>query len=226
MSRFDDLFAAALAQRGKEGLLRTSVPVAPAGPGAVLRQGARLLNFSANDYLGLAHHPALAAAAAEYAARLGTGAGASRLVCGTLEAHAAIEARMATLKQRQACMLLATGWQANAAVLAALLRGAGPDALLFSDELNHSSLVTGARLGGARKILFRHNNMAHLAEVLAAHAGAPGRRFIVTESVFSMDGDRSRPPMARFCMWTKPTPLVCWAPRAWGLRPGRAVLIW
>ena len=191
MSRMDALFAAELQRLAAAGLRRGTVAVAPAGPGLVRRDGQTLLNFSSNDYLGLSRHPALATRAAEYAARLGTGATASRLVCGTMEAHGAIEARLATMKGQEAAMLLATGWQANAAGLGALLRFAGPRSLVFADELNHSSLVHGARLGGVKPIRFRHNDMAHLAELLAAHAGNAARRFIVTESVFSMDGDRA-----------------------------------
>ena len=191
MSRMDALFAAELQRLAAAGLRRGTVAVAPAGPGLVRRDGQTLLNFSSNDYLGLSRHPALATRAAEYAARLGTGATASRLVCGTMEAHGAIEARLATMKGQEAAMLLATGWQANAAGLGALLRFAGPGSLVFADELNHSSLVHGARLGGVKPIRFRHNDMAHLADLLAAHAGNAARRFIVTESVFSMDGDRA-----------------------------------
>ena len=180
MTRFDALFDAELNRLAAAGLRRQ----------AVVRDG-RALNFSSNDYLGLSRHPMLAARAAEYGARLGTGAGASRLVCGTLEAHAAIEARVAAMKGHPAAMLLGTGWQANVAVLGALLRFAGPGVMLFADELNHSSLVHGARIAGVKPVRFRHNDTAHLAELLASHAGVPGRRFIVTESVFSMDGDRA-----------------------------------
>jgi 8-amino-7-oxononanoate synthase len=121
----------------------------------------------------------------------GSGAGASRLVCGTLPIHLALEAKLAALKGCEAAMLLASGWQANAAVLGALLRFAGPEAMLFSDELNHNSLLQGARLAGIRPIRFRHNDMDDLARHLAIAADRPGRRFIVTESVFSMDGDRA-----------------------------------
>ncbi len=191
MSRFDDLFGAALDRRKAGGLLRSLVAVAPADPGAVRRDGRVLLNFSSNDYLGLARHPALVARAAAFGARFGTGAGASRLVCGTLDAHLAIEARVAALKGQQAAMLLASGWQANAAVLGALLRFAGAGALLFADELNHSSLVAGGRMAGVKPVRFRHNDLGHLAELLRAHAGAAAKRFIVTESVFSMDGNRA-----------------------------------
>lgn len=191
MSRLDHTFTAELERLGKAGLRRSTTPVVPAGPAEVVRDGALLLNFSSNDYLGLSRHPLLAARAAEYAARLGTGSSASRLVCGTLEAHAAIEARLAALKGHEAAMLLASGWQANAAVLGALLRFAGPHAVLFADELNHSSLVHGARLGAVKPVRFRHNDMAHLEGLLAASAASQGQRFIVTESVFSMDGDRA-----------------------------------
>jgi 8-amino-7-oxononanoate synthase len=179
MSRFDALFVTELDRLTAAGLRR-----------AAAVRDARL-NFSSNDYLGLSRHPMLAARAAAYAARLGTGAGASRLVCGTLEAHAVIEARVAAMKGHAAAMLLGTGWQANVAVLGALLRFAGSDAKLFCDELNHSSLVHGARIAGVKPVRFRHNDMAHLAELLAAYETAPGRCFIATESVFSMDGDRA-----------------------------------
>jgi len=191
MSRLDPLFAAELQRLAATGLRRTLTSVRPAAAGAVIRDGQTLLNFSSNDYLGLARHPVLAERAANYAARLGTGSTASRLICGTLEAHAALETRIAELKGRAAAMILASGWQANASVLGALLRFAGPDAKLFADELNHSSLVHGARLGNVKPIRFRHNDLAHLADLLAQHANQPGQRFIVTESVFSMDGDRA-----------------------------------
>jgi 8-amino-7-oxononanoate synthase len=191
MSRFDPLFSAELDRLAGQGLRRSTVAVQPGGAGQVVRDGHLLLNFSSNDYLGLARHPALAARAAEYGARFGTGATASRLVCGTLEAHAGLEARVAALKGHETAMLLASGWQANAAVLGALLRFAGVGAILFADELNHSSLVHGARIAGVKPLRFRHNDLAHLAELLTAHPGAPGTRFIATESVFSMDGDRA-----------------------------------
>lgn len=193
MSRFDAVFTAALTARQAEGRARALRPVSPAGPGRVSTPDGALINFSSNDYLGLANHPALAARAADYAAAWGTGAGASRLICGTLPPHQAIEARIAALKGKPAALLMGTGWQANAGVLAALLRlagngpGAGPE--LFSDALNHNSLIAGARLAGVRPRIFRHNDLAHLAELLAVPP--TGRRFIVTESVFSMDGDRA-----------------------------------
>jgi 8-amino-7-oxononanoate synthase len=191
MSRFDHLFTAELDRLEAAGLRRSLVATRPDIAGSVIRDGRHLLNFSSNDYLGLSRHKHLAERAAEYSATLGTGAGASRLVCGTFEQHAAIEARIAALKGHGAAMLLASGWQTNAAVLGALLRFAGPDTKLFADELNHSSLVHGARLAGIKPIRFRHNDTRHLAALLEENENRPGRRFIVTESVFSMDGDRA-----------------------------------
>jgi 8-amino-7-oxononanoate synthase len=193
----DAAFTAELQRLAEAGLRRATITSAPAGPGRVRRDGRALLNFSSNDYLGLSRHPLLAERAADYGRAYGTGAAASRLVCGTLPPHAALEARIAALKGQEAAMLLATGWQANVAVLGALLRFAGRDTLLFADELNHSSLVHGARVAGVAPRRFPHNDMARLEQLLAESAQAPGRRFIVTESVFSMDGDRADLPRLR-----------------------------
>jgi 8-amino-7-oxononanoate synthase len=191
MSRFDALFQTELDRLAATGLRRTLTEFAPARPGHAALGGRELLNVSSNDYLGLSRHPALAERAAEYARAYGTGAGASRLVTGTTPAHAAIDRKLAGLKGKSAAMLLASGWQANAAVLGALLRAAGPDTKLFSDELNHNSLVQGARLAGIKPIRFPHNDMDDLARCLAEARDQPGRRFIVSETVFSMDGDRA-----------------------------------
>ena len=192
MSRFDTQFLAELDRLTHAGLARTLTDTSTSTPGHAERAGRSLLNFSSNDYLGLARHPALAARAAEYARLYGTGAGASRLICGTTPAHTALETRLAALKGTEAAMLLASGWQANTAVLAALLRVAGPTAQLFADELSHNSLIQGARLAAIRPTRFAHNDMNDLSAKLSA--APPGPRFIVTESVFSMDGDRADLP--------------------------------
>ncbi len=185
MARFDTAFSAALSALADANLLRGTRCV-PAG----------MLNVSSNDYLGLSRHPLLAQRAAAWGREYGTGAGASRLVTGTLEAHARVEAKIAAAKKTEAALLFASGWQANASVLASLLRFGKP-ALVFCDWLNHASLHHACRAAGVAQIRFRHNDMAHLAELLAAHEGAPGKRFIVTESVFSMDGDRADLPALR-----------------------------
>jgi len=188
MAALDTYLAAALERIDARHERRRLVPAQPGGDGRLVREGATLIDFSSNDYLGLARHPLLAERAAEWAGRLGSGSGASRLVTGTLEAHAAIEAKIAAFKGREAAQIFPTGWQLNAAVLAALLKAA-PDALLFTDRLIHASLHAGA--AGHRQIRFRHNDLGHLRELLAAYADRPGPRIIVTESVFSMDGDRA-----------------------------------
>ena len=186
MSRFDAIFGQALSGLSAQGL-RRATRACPAG----------LLNVSGNDYLGLSRHPLLTRRAQEWTALYGAGAGASRLVTGTLELHERVEQTLAALKGTEAALLFASGWQANASVLAALLRLPGPPALAFCDTLNHASLNHGCHAAGVARIKFRHNDMAHLAELLEAHATLPGRRFIVTESVFSMDGDQAPLPALR-----------------------------
>ena len=118
------------------------------------------------------------------------GSGASRLVRGTFEAHAAVEAKLAALKGTEAALLFASGWQANAAVLPALFAAGDAPAMVFADRLVHASLHHGCQAAGIRQIRFRHNDLGHLERLLAEHEGEPGRRFILTESVFSMDGDQ------------------------------------
>lgn len=193
MSRLDHLFASRLAALADLHRLRRLRPVSPCGPGKVRRDGAALVNLSSNDYLGLSVHPALVARGREWAEALGTGASASRLVCGTLEAHERIEAKVAAFKGAEAALIFASGFQANATVLPALLdrRTVGTEPLVFADALIHASLHHGLRAAGIRPLFFRHNELAHLEELLAAKAGEPGPRFIVTESVFSMDGDQA-----------------------------------
>jgi 8-amino-7-oxononanoate synthase len=184
MSRFDDAFLAASAELDAQGLWRR-LRVAPAG----------CLDFSSNDYLGLSRHKLLRQRAADWALAMGAGAGASRLVSGTLAQHARIEAKIAALKGTEAALLFASGWQANASVLSSLLRFGKP-AAVFADALIHASLHHACRTAGVRQISFRHNDMAHLEALLKNHP-AQGRRFIVTESVFSMDGDQADVPALR-----------------------------
>jgi 8-amino-7-oxononanoate synthase len=160
------------------------------GPGGRLRRDGRTyLDFSSNDYLGLSQHPLLIERGAEWAHRHGAGAGASRLVSGTTELHLAVEAKIAGFKQAEAALIFASGWQANAAVIPALLKAA-PGALLFTDRLVHASVHQGCAAAGARQIRFRHNDLDHLEQLLAERAEAEAPRIVITESLFSMDGDR------------------------------------
>lgn len=197
MSKLDTLFFSELARAETRQVRRRLRTAGAAAPGHLLLGGAPMLNFSSNDYLGLARHPLLVERAREWAGRHGAGAQASRLVCGNLDLHEQVEAKLARLKGTEAALLLASGWQANAAVLPALLRAAAGrgEVELYADKLNHASLHHGCQAAGVRQIRFRHNDLAHLESLLAARAANPAdkpvTRFIVTESVFSMDGDRT-----------------------------------
>jgi 8-amino-7-oxononanoate synthase len=142
----------------------------------------RLVSFASNDYLGLSRHPVLAAAACEAAERWGTGAGAARLVVGSRPVHDELEAALATWKGAEAALLFPTGYAANVGVLAAF---GGPDVRILSDELNHASIVDGCRLARADVAVYRHLDLDHLSALLSVG----GRSMVVTDSVFSMDGD-------------------------------------
>ncbi len=144
-----------------------------------------LLNFSSNDYLNLAQHPDVIAAAERALHAAGAGATASRLVSGTLPLHEELEARLARLKGYPAALLFGSGYLANLGILGALV---GRGDTVFADRLAHASLMDAALLSRAELCRFRHNDTQHLDELLQKHSGA-GRKLVVTESVFSMDGD-------------------------------------
>ena len=148
--------------------------------------GQRLINFASNDYLGLAADPRLAAAAAEACQSTGVGRGSSPLICGRSTIHAELERRLAEFEHAEAALLFPSGFAANAGVVPALAdRG---DAI-FADAKNHASLIDGCRLSRAETHVYRHNDASHLAELLAAHASNARRSLIVTDTLFSMDGD-------------------------------------
>lgn len=163
---------------------RLRVVQGPQGP-RVTVEGRALRLFCSNDYLGLANHPALIAAAKEAVDRHGYGTGASRLVSGTMEAHAALEGRLAGFLGTEGALVFPSGYAANVGVIPALV-GQG-DAVIL-DRLSHASVVDGARLSGARLLVYPHRDVERLREVLGRHAGFR-RRLIVTDGVFSVDGD-------------------------------------
>lgn len=184
-------YKAFLEARESAGLTRVLAPTAR-GESREIRVGGRgYLNFSDNDYLGLATDPRLARRAAEWAGRLGAGSAASRLVTGNLDVFAGLEEKTARFKGTEAALIMASGFQANAAVLEALLDrsvlGAGP--LVFADRLNHASMHFGCKAAGVRQLRYRHCDAGHLAGLLEQHADSDAPKFILTESVFSMDGD-------------------------------------
>jgi 8-amino-7-oxononanoate synthase len=146
--------------------------------------GRRVVSFASNDYLGLSNHPQVLAAAADGLARSGAGAGSSRLIVGSLRAHSDLEEVIADWTGTEAALVFASGYQANVGVIATL--GAG--ALIVSDELNHASIIDGARLARSEVAVYRHADLDHAADLLK---GAAGRALLVTDSVFSMDGDRA-----------------------------------
>jgi len=156
--------------------------------------GSTLLNFSANDYLGLANHPALKEAAIKAVEKFGAGAGAARLICGSLAPFHALEENLAAFKKTGAALTFSTGYAAAVGTITALL---GKDDVIILDKLVHASMVDAARLSGAKLRIFDHNDLDDLETILKwadkfAKAESGRRKaeiLIVTESIFSMDGD-------------------------------------
>ncbi|GBR50168.1 8-amino-7-oxononanoate synthase [Neokomagataea thailandica NBRC 106555] len=194
MTLFDPHFEAALHERNAQGTQRVLRAVTR-NHGTIQREGRTLVDVASNDYLRLADHPLLRSRSAEWAQRYGTSARASRLVTGTLDLHEAVEEKIAAFKKTNSALLFASGWQANAAVIPALCAlsqaQTGHKILAFTDRLNHASLHHGFAAAGIRQNRFAHNDLVHLEHLLERHADTPGLRMIVTESVFSMDGDRA-----------------------------------
>jgi 8-amino-7-oxononanoate synthase len=188
MPSLDEFARQKLSALEQAHLRRTLVPTGRSGDLWVERNGRRLLSFSCNDYLGLSQHPALKAAAIAAVERYGVGAGASRLVTGDHPLYAELEQRLARLKGTEAACVFGSGYLANAGI-APVLAGRGD--LILIDELAHSSLWTGARLSRAEVLSFRHNDAGHVADLLKQHRTHHPRALIVTEGVFSMDGDRA-----------------------------------
>ncbi len=191
MHDLDSRLNAAIADLTAQGRRRSLRGVEPLDGGRIRVGGRELVNFSSNDYLGLSRHPQVIERAREWAARWGAGSGASRLVTGHLDALSAVEEKIAAAKGVEAALVLASGWQCNVSALAALLDRSlwGAEPLVFADRLNHASLHMGCAVAGAKQNRFRHNDLSHLKDLLMRTAREPGPRIIVTESVFSMDGD-------------------------------------
>jgi glycine C-acetyltransferase/8-amino-7-oxononanoate synthase len=185
---------ARLDQLSQQGMLRSLRVVDGQGP-KVNIDGCQALLLCSNNYLGLAEHPALTEAMLVATRQYGTGSGASRLVSGTMPPHAALEERIAGFKGSAAALLFNSGYAANTGVLQGLL---GPDDVIFSDQLNHASIIDGCRLASARTVVYPHCDVGALAELMADEkAQRKGRWLIVTDGVFSMDGDKA--PLAELC---------------------------
>ncbi|MGA8730038.1 MAG: glycine C-acetyltransferase [Terracidiphilus sp.] len=148
--------------------------------------GREVINLASNNYLGLANHPKLIEAALAATRQLGVGSGAVRTIAGTMRIHMELEEKIARFKNVEACVVFQSGFAANAGTVSAIL---GKDDFILSDELNHASIIDGARLSRAKIKVFRHKDMAHCEELLQEVAGEPGHKLVITDGVFSMDGD-------------------------------------
>jgi len=148
--------------------------------------GREVINLASNNYLGLANHPKLKEAAIRAIEQLGAGTGAVRTITGTMAIHMELERRIAAFKNTEACVVFQSGFAANAGTVSAIL---GPEDHIISDELNHASIIDGCRLSKAKIHIFRHRDAAHAAEILEGLKDQPGRKLLITDGVFSMDGD-------------------------------------
>jgi glycine C-acetyltransferase/8-amino-7-oxononanoate synthase len=176
--------AARLDELREQGLFRRLRLVdGPQGP-RVLLDGRPVMLLCSNNYLGLADHPRVRQAAAEAAMRWGAGAGASRLISGNMKLHRSLEGRLAEFEQKESALLFGSGYLANTGVISAL---AGSGDVVYSDELNHASIIDGCRLSRAETFVYRHGDTEHLAWGMRARRGR--RSMIVTDGLFSMDGD-------------------------------------
>ncbi|MBV8478568.1 MAG: glycine C-acetyltransferase [Acidobacteria bacterium] len=148
--------------------------------------GKKVINLASNNYLGLTTHPKLREAALSATKKYGVGSGAVRTIAGTMKIHLELEERIAAFKNVEACVVFQSGFAANAGTVSAVL---GKDDFIISDELNHASIIDGARLSKAKILVFRHKDIAHAEEHLASVKDQPGRKLLISDGVFSMDGD-------------------------------------
>jgi glycine C-acetyltransferase len=148
--------------------------------------GKKVINLASNNYLGLTTHPKLREAALAATKKFGVGSGAVRTIAGTMRIHLELEEKIARFKKVEACVVFQSGFTANAGTVSAIL---GKEDFIISDELNHASIIDGARLSRAKILVFRHKDAAHAEEQLASVKDQPGKKLVITDGVFSMDGD-------------------------------------
>ena len=181
----DDFFQDAIKGLKKKGLYRELRTIEGEQDSSVVMDGKRVLMFSSNNYLGLANHPGLKKASIDAALGYGTGSGASRLISGNMEIHRALEEELALFKGADRALLFSSGYHANVGVISALT---GEGDLILSDEFNHASIIDGCRLSKAEVKVYKHVDMNSLEGKLRGSSGFR-RRLIITDSVFSMEGD-------------------------------------
>jgi glycine C-acetyltransferase len=148
--------------------------------------GKKVINLASNNYLGLCNHPKLEEAAIQAIKEHGVGSGAVRTIAGTMRIHVELEEKIARFKNVEACVVFQSGFTANAGTVSSIL---GKEDFILSDELNHASIIDGARLSKAKIKVFRHKDVAHCEELLKEVENDPGKKLIITDGVFSMDGD-------------------------------------
>jgi glycine C-acetyltransferase len=156
--------------------------------------GKRVINLASNNYLGLCNHPKLREAAIAATQKYGVGSGAVRTIAGTMRIHMELEEKIAAFKGVEACVVFQSGFAANAGTVSSIL---GKEDFILSDELNHASIIDGARLSKAKIKVFRHKDAAHAEELLKEIQSEPGRKLLITDGVFSMDGDIG--PVDKLC---------------------------
>ena len=156
--------------------------------------GKRVINLASNNYLGLCDHPKLREAAIDATQKYGVGSGAVRTIAGTMKIHLELEEKIAAFKGVEACVVFQSGFTANAGTVSSIL---GKEDFILSDELNHASIIDGARLSRAKVKVFRHKDVAHCEELLKEIQNEPGRKLVITDGVFSMDGDIG--PVDKLC---------------------------
>jgi 8-amino-7-oxononanoate synthase len=184
----DDIARRRLARLDGLNLRRTLAVTARTSPAVVERGGRRLISFCCNDYLDLSHHPDVCAAAKEAVDRWGAGAGASRLVTGNHPLYRDLEERLCRIKGSEAACVFGSGYLANSGIIPALI---GRRDLIVMDELCHACMHAGAKLSGARAVTFAHNDLGDCRRVLVAERAAGEHCLLLTETIFSMDGDRA-----------------------------------
>ncbi len=156
--------------------------------------GRKVINLASNNYLGLTTHPKLREAALEATRKYGVGSGAVRTIAGTMKIHMELEEKIARFKNVEACVVFQSGFAANAGTVSAVL---GKDDFIISDQLNHASIIDGARLSKAKILVFRHKDIGHAEEQLASVKHQPGKKLLISDGVFSMDGDIG--PLPQLC---------------------------
>ena len=179
---------AVLKKKTEEGLIRMLRPISCRNMGRVTINKKSYIDFSSNNYLGLSQHPKLMFASGNAIAEFGTSSSASRLLSGDLEMHHKLEESLAAFKNKEAALVFNSGYQANTGIIPALYSRGD---CIFSDRLNHASLIDGINLSGAKLFRFQHNDIEHLESLIKKERGNFKKALIITESIFSMDGDKA-----------------------------------